>query len=129
MNAAVVSEDGTVRQLGPRADAPGVVTAEDVQDPEKLARFLNDMRREQAAQARRWSPRVLIDRDRAVTSGDTVRIEHGFGSRVLYGVGEWRPATPGDVALFDFDEDSDGDALLLTVGNTGTVTLIVVEVG
>ena len=129
MSTAVVDNDGIVRQLDARADAPVVLSAEDVQDADKLARLLNDARREIADLRRRWEPRRLIFQDRAVTAGADLRLEHGFGGNVLYTVEAWVAGTPGDAPVFEVSDDTDGNALVLEVGNSGTATILVKESG
>lgn len=128
MRAAVVT-DASVRVLDGRGDAPVVITPEEVQRPDVLARLLNELRRGQAETARRWNPRVLVVEDRDLTSGDEWRVEHGFGGRVRWWIADWQPSTPGDVPVFERDAATDANALVLDVGNSGRATLIVMEAG
>lgn len=128
MSTAVLTDDGA-RRLDGRADAPVTITAQDVTDPEKLARLLNDLRRDVAEERRRWKPSEIYRQDLSVTGGDTISIAHGLHGRVRYAVVEWEPDTPGDAPLFDKDDSTDEDTLRLAVGNSGTVTLHVWEAG
>lgn len=129
MSAAVITSDGTVRQLDARAGEPIVVTSEDVQDPEKLARLVQDAHREIASFRRRFAPRMTEFEDLEVTAGDPLRVTHGFGGRVRYWPVDWRPTTPGDAPIFDKNTDTDEDTLVLDVGNAGIVTILVREAG
>jgi hypothetical protein len=129
MSTAIVDVDGNVRQLDARADAPVAVTADEVKDPEKLARLLNDMRRDLANERRRWKPRETIFKDHAATAGTAMRLDHGFGGGVLYTIKSWTADTPGDPATFEISDDSDDSTLVLTPASTGTVTVLVEEAG
>jgi hypothetical protein len=129
VSSAVINSDGDVRQLDTRAGEPIVITSEDVKDDEKLARLLQDALRELAALRRRFAPRMIEFEDQAVTAGQALRVTHNFGGRVRYWPVDWRPTTPGDAPLFDKSTSTDEDTLVLTVGNAGTVTILVREAG
>lgn len=124
-----VFENGKIRQLDGRADAPTVLTSEEVQDPEKLARALNDIRREQAEFRRRWTPRVMFFPDVVVDgSGSTpYRFEHNFGARV-----RWSVVGVHDIGGYDDlreDPSTDENVLVLLSGSATTLTLRIEEAG
>lgn len=127
--AARIAATGKVHQLDRPAEPDELVTEEDVKDPSKLARLLGRMLRDIASVQRRFFPRRVDFEDRTVTSGDVMRLNHGFKARVRYWVVDWRPVTPGDVAAFERNAGTDASTLLLDVGNSGTVTVRVEVAG
>lgn len=129
MSAAKVTSGGVISTLDGRAPSDIVITAQDVADPERLARMVQEQARKLAVLERRWNPKTLDFEGYAVTSGDTLRLEHGFGGRVRWWVIEWIPTTPGDAALFDQDASTGSNVLALDVGNSGTVTIRVEAAG
>lgn len=132
MSAAYVTREGDTTSLDGRAPNPSVVTAEDVQDPEKLARLLEDAHRKIQALERRWNPRVLYFRDLVVDNTLTTQfpLEHKFGGRVNFDVVHWQPANPGDVPQIEPDASATtADTLVLISGAIGTATIRVEEAG
>jgi hypothetical protein len=131
VSTAVVESDGEVRQLDGKAGTPIVVTAEDVQDPAKLARMLQTAMRELAELRRRYNPRVTYLRDVAVTNTGAVlyRFAHGFGGRVNWYVAQWDPASVGTEVRLDQHADTDANTLVLVSGASGRVTVKVEEAG
>jgi hypothetical protein len=127
--AARVDASGRVFQLDRSAEPDEIVTEEDAKDAGKLARILVRVLRDLADIKRRFFPRRIDFEDRAVVSGDVLRLNHGFSARVRYWVVDWRPFTPGDVAVFDRNAGTNAQALLLNVGNSGTVTVRVESAG
>lgn len=127
--AARIARSGRVYQLDRPAEPTELVSEEDAKDTAKLARLLIRILSDLASIKRRFFPRWVDFEDRDVVSGDVMRLTHDFGGRVRYWVVDWRPATPGDVAAFDRNEDTDEKTLLLNVGNTGMVTMRVEAAG
>lgn len=121
--AVRIDASGKVYQLDRAAEPDEVVSAEDAQDAGKLARLLMRLLKDVADIKRRFFPRRITFANRVVTSGDTLRLHHKFGVAVEYWPVKWRPDTPGDVPMFDFSTDTDADVLVLTVGNSGTVSI------
>lgn len=126
---ALIPAVGRVRQLDKQTEPDELVTPEDVQDPNKLAQLLVRILRDVAVMKRRFWPRRIDFEDKAVTSGDVMRLNHGFGGRVRYWVVDWRPTTPGDAALFEYDASTDDKTLCVAVGNSGKVTMRVESAG
>jgi hypothetical protein len=129
VSAAKVTSSGVMTSLDGRAPTDIVITSKDVEDVERLARLVQEQARKLAVLERRWSPRRIDFEGYAVTSGDTLRLEHGFGGRVRWWIVEWTPTTPGDVALFEQDSSTAADVLALDVGNSGTVSIRVEAAG
>lgn len=131
MPAAIVQSDGLVRQLDTRAGEPIVVTSEDVKDPEKLARLLQQALRENAELRRRYAPRVLYFRDQAVTATTTtpIRLTHNFNGKVNWSVVRWGGSAAGSSYGLDEHADTDANTLVLVSGVAGTATIRVEEAG
>lgn len=127
--AARVSGAGRVYQLDRAAEPDEIITEEDVKDAGKLARLLVRVLRDLADIKRRFFPRRIDFEDRAVVSGDVLRLPHGFGARVRYWVVDWRPTTPGDIPVFDRNAGTNASTLMVNVGNSGTVTVRVESAG
>lgn len=128
--AARITSAGRVYQLDRAAEPDEIITEEDAKDAPKLARLLVRILRDLADIKRRFFPRRIDFEDRAVTSGDVLRLTHGFGGRVRWWVVEWQPTTPGDVALFErATSGTNTNTLALAVGNSGTATLRVESAG
>lgn len=129
MSAAYFA-NGKMVQLDSKADTDVVVTPEDVKDPEKLARLLQQALRENAEERRAWKPRRIWFRDISVTTLGSYRLEHRFGGRVNYHVERWVPASTGDAPLLEVVEaQSDANVLTLFASSDGTVTIYVEEAG
>jgi len=133
MSAAYSTADGDLVQLDGKTDGPIVVTPSDVQDPEKLARMLQDALRGVAEQKRLFAPRQrkLYVRDRAVTNGGVLVIEHGFGGRVNFRVERWVPQSVAGTpfAIEVIDSQTDENTITLYSGADGTITICVSEAG
>ena len=122
--AARIDRAGNVYQLDRQAEPDEVVTEEDVQDPNKLARLLMRILKTLAGITRRFYPRRVTFHDRAVTSGDALRLPHGFNARVDWLVVDWVPTTPGDVPIFErVAAATTVNTLVLEVGNSGLVSV------
>jgi hypothetical protein len=127
MSAAYVRSDGTVIQLDGKRAPDAVITAQDVENAEKLARMVQDLARRIAVLERGWGPARLFFRDLAVTSTttDVTRLEHGLGGLVNWSVVRWRPTTPGDAVTVAEHADTDEDTLCIVSGTEGVVSLLV----
>lgn len=127
MSGSVVDIDGRIRQLDAKAGPTHVLTAEDVQDPDKLARALNELRAEQDAFRRRHEPRWREWEDVTVGTG-AYSFEHGFRGRVRWWVVDWLPDSPADMPVLERSSDSTPDTLVLDSACAGVLTLRVEEV-
>lgn len=121
--AARIEASGKVYPLDRPAEPEEIVSEEDAADTGKLARLLMRLLRDAADVRRRFFPRRITFANRVVVSGDTMRLHHKFGVAVEYWPVKWRPATPGDVPVFDYSTDTDANTLVLDVGNSGTVSI------
>lgn len=128
MSAAIVEKDGSIRQLDAKAGEEINVTADDVKDPQLLARMLQTALRELAELKREWRPRRLYFRDLVVDASGTTkyRLTHNFGGKVNYYV-----AAVDSSGWFDVrtHADTDANALVLTSNNNTTITVLVEEAG
>lgn len=129
--SAKVDSDGAVTPLDGRTEPDEVVTAQDVQDPDKLARLLGRILKDIAALKRRWAPRH-IDFELAVTGSatpQTVQLEHGFNGAVRWWVVDW--STGGTVAISAMKNTAltTTKTLVLSVYNAGAMTIRVEEAG
>ena len=131
MPAAIVQNDGVIRQLDTRAGEPIVVTSDDVKDVEKLARLLQQALRENAEIRRRWAPRELFFRDQAVTATNTtkIRLTHNFNGKVNWAVVRWDGSAAGSSYGIDEHADTDANTLVLVSSVAGTATIRVEEAG
>lgn len=129
MSAAIVRRGGTIDRLDGRAASDVNITAKDVEDPERLARLVQEQARRVSDIDGRWRPERVDHEDRAVVSGTPLRLEHGFGGRVRWWIVDWQPTTPGDAALFERASGTDTNTLVLNVGNSGTVSVRVERAG
>lgn len=131
MPAAIVHNDGVIRQLDTRAGEPIVVTSDDVKDMEKLARLLQQALRENAEIRRRWAPRELFFRDQAVTATTTtkIRLTHNFNGKVNWAVVRWDGSAAGSSFGIDEHADTDANTLVLVSSVAGTATVRVWEAG
>jgi len=121
--ASRVDKAGNVFSLDRPSEPDERVTEEDVKDADKLARLLMRLLKDVASIKRRFFPRRVDFEDRAVTSGDALRLPHGFRARVRWWVVDWVPTTPGDVPLFEKSTATDLRTLVLDVGNSGVVSV------
>lgn len=131
MSAAIIESSGTVRPLDARAGEQINVTADDVKDPDKLARLLQQALRENAEMRRRWAPRELYFRDQAVTATTTtkIRLTHGFGGKVNWTVVRWDGSAAGSSYGIDEHSDTDANTLVIVSSVAGTATIRVWEAG
>jgi len=128
--SALAFTDGTVRQLDRATEADARVTAADVQDPETLARMLQELRKDVARLRGQWTPRSVTFVD-VVTTGSggtpqTLRFPHGFGGRVWYSV----VSSSGAAMRLDYSSaSSTNDVLILSSYSAGTFSLRIEEMG
>ena len=119
--------------LDGRAPSNIVVTSKDVQDPERLARMVQELAREVVHLKRTWTPSRMYFRDRTVTATNTTKIlfHHGFGGRVNWWVARWDslPAAAGAPYGLDEHADSDANTLVLVSSVAGVVTICVEAAG
>jgi hypothetical protein len=126
---AVIDSAGLVRRLDRLPDSDERTTASDVQDPEKLARLVQDLRKRVTILERRHAPRWRDFEDVTVsTAGATVQLEHRFGTRVRFHVVDWTSAT-GAPDLRKDTTNTDADTLVLASYVAGTATVRVEEAG
>ncbi len=127
--SAYVANDGKVTKLDGRKEPDEVVTPDDVQDPKKLAELLARALREVTELKRRWAPRRMVFRDLVVNGGamtpDTVRLQHGFGGRVVW----WVCDTDFDAPRIRYNDATTEDVLVLKVYDGGTLSICVEEAG
>jgi hypothetical protein len=90
VSAANVTSSGVISTLDGRAPSDIVITAKDVADPERLARMVQEQARKLAILERRWNPKRLDFVDYAVSGATDIRLDHGFGGRVRWWIGQWR---------------------------------------
>lgn len=135
MSHAVIDAAGRMRQLDKPAQAEQVTAPKDVQDPETLARLVQQLRTEVATLRRAFSPRRL-DFDRVTTTGtsiapQTVRFPHGFNGRVRYWPVGWESAGTVQLGIIERTDASGTDAntLVLYVYSAGVLSLRVEEAG
>ncbi len=127
MPTAFVTSDSAMVPLDGKAPSQIIVTPKDVQDPEKLARQLQDALNSIAELKRAWQPRRLYVRDVPVTTLGSYRFEHRFGGRVNWWVVMWVPDSSGNGFAFELDPSSDDDTLVLFSGQDGTATICIEE--
>lgn len=133
MSHAVIDSTGTVRKLDGPAKADQVITSRDVQDPEVLARLVQELRGEVATLRRAWSPGV-IDFERVTTTGtsmspQTLRFEHGFGGRVRYWPIGWESSGGVALALIEDTASTTANTLVLYCYSAGVLSLRVESAG
>jgi hypothetical protein len=135
MSSALVEENGRTRQLDKPAQAEQVTTAEDVQDPETLARLVQQLRTEVATLKRAFSPK-RIDFDRvSVTGGavipQAVSFQHGLNGRVRWWVIGWESSVADKLDIIERASNpaSTATTLVLNVYATGRLSLRIEEVG
>jgi hypothetical protein len=117
-----------VQQLDKLPEPDEVITPEDVQDVDRVARLFARILRDIARLTRAWKPRRVDYEDRSVDSTGTTkyRLEHRFGGRV-----RWWPVGWSGAAAPALSEhaDSDTNTLVLTSTSAGTVTIRIEEAG
>lgn len=123
-------ENGRMVQLDRKAEPRQAVTVADVQDPERLARLLNELRDGVDAERSRFKPRKIDFVDIPVdNSGDsTVRLAHHFGGRVWWYVIAWKGASFSPFLVGPSTLSTD-NVLVLGSLVTGTATIRVEEAG
>lgn len=127
--SARITSSGKVYQLDRAAEPEEVVTEADAKDTTKLSRLLMRILKDVATLKRRFVPRRIDFEDREVLSGDIIRLDHDFRSRVRWWVVDWDADTPGDIDLFVWQSTSTTRTLVLLASNSGTVTIRVEEAG
>jgi len=129
VSAALVLPSGAVRQLDRPAEADARVTSEDVQDAEKLARMVQELRKSVTRLERAWAPRVMVYQDVTTTgsggSPETLRFAHQMGGRVWYSV----VSSSGAAMRLDQSTATTNDVLVLTSYSAGTFSLRVEQAG
>lgn len=128
--SVVVEADGARRQLDNKSAPPVSVTAEDAGDPEKLARMLEQVMRDNAELRRRFAPRFVEFRGIGTDGSGTtkIRLFHGFGGPVRYWPTEAVNFGSGGPSL-ETHPDTDVNTLVLVAYGVGTVTIRVEESG
>lgn len=131
MPAAVVRKTGAVRSLEGRASPTQRLTSEQVQDPERLTREVNELRETAAKQERRHDPRRIDFEDISVDGTGTTqfRLAHGFGGRVRWWPVDWSGSGGLGGAACERHEATDANTLVLVSYVPGTVTVRVEEAG
>lgn len=117
---ATISAAGLVRREAKRLP-DRTTTAEDVKDPEKLARALQALHVASVSTAER---RELVFEDQAVGSGGAlVRLPHNFGGRVYWSVRDWQSTAGGVAPVLERDDATTDDELVLASAVAGTATI------
>ena len=130
MSAADIESDGTVKQLDARAQPETVVTAEDVQDAERLARMVQVIVAHVRALERPWAPRRIAFKDVTCgTSGATITLHHGFGSAVRWWVVDWQISGASGAPILQRYTGTDENTLVLWSDKAGVATIRVEEAG
>lgn len=126
---SAVFASGKVRQLDKLSRPDDQITEEQVKDPERLSRMMQDILRNIAKLQRRWSPRFAEHEDVQVDGTGTTkyRFAHRFGKRVRWWPVDWADATGG--AQLVEHSDTDENTLVLVSYEAGTVTLRIEEAG
>lgn len=127
--SAVYPKDSKVRQLDRPAQPDEQITEEQVADPKRLSRLLNDLRTDTNAQKRRWQPSFIEHEDVAVNGTGTTkyRFPHKLGMRVRWWPVDWTGATAGPRLVKH--ADTDADTLVLVSYTSGTLTLRIEKAG
>lgn len=127
--SAIVKLDGTVRQLGGRAEPDEIVEAEDATDVDRLTRLLTRVLKKLAELGRAKAPTFLDFEDVAIDGTGTTlyRFVHNFGTRVRWWAVDWSGAT--EAVRLVRQASSDANVLVLVSYEAGTVTLRVEAVG
>jgi hypothetical protein len=124
---STVSSSGVVRKAAVSAPRQ-VITSLDVQDPEKLARTLQEQRRD--LDALDAPKREIVYEDVAVGSaGALVTLTHNFGGRVLWSVEDWTSTAGGATHILEKSTTTTADALVLASSVAGTATIRIEAAG
>ncbi len=126
---AKVDASGRVMPLGPRPAPDLSVTADDVKDASKLARFVGKLYADVAALRARWYPRSVDFEDIVVTVGNDKALHHGFNARVRWWVVDWVSTGGGSATQFETQNTTDANTLVLYSGESGVATIRVEEAG
>lgn len=131
MSSARVDSAGTVTQLGPRVVQQETFTAEDAEDPEKVARAINDLRAKETKRSSDWRPREMEFEDIVVTGDGVTKtpLAHGFGGRVRYWIVDVAPGSGGAPDLERHADTDDNTLVLISWVNPATITILVREAG
>lgn len=129
MSAAKIDSAGKVVQLGPKPTPEETVTAEDVQDPAKLAKLATRILAALANLRRQWAPGRLDFEDLACDgAGAALTLQHNFAGRVRWWVTDWTSGSSACPILIRGTETT-ADTLVLYSYQAGTATLRVEESG
>ncbi len=131
MSAVVVERSGDTRGLDGRVGEPVTVVPEDVADAARLARMIQDMRRELAELRRRWQFRPRFIKDVAVDDTGTTpyTFRHGLAGPVFWWPVKWVPTVAGTEVRLSQDPATDENTLVLVSGAEGTVSICIVGEG
>ncbi len=126
MSRAKILRDRKVVQLDRPAQARQTITAEDVQDPEKLARILNELRGGLDEERRAFKPRVLDFEDIAfdATGVTKYRFDHNFNGRIRW----WVVEQDDNPSLSEHSSSTANTLVLVSSFNT-TCTIRIEEAG
>jgi hypothetical protein len=126
-------ENSKMTQLDRKAEARQIITPEDVQDPERLARILNELRESADEERRRFKPSWVDFANIAVVASTTYRFEHRLAGRVKWWIADWQPTNVGAnpyAEFFRVATSTDNVLVLLTSSVTaGTCTVHIEEAG
>lgn len=124
---AVIDSAGLVRKVATKAPRQ-VITSTDVQDPEKLARALQDARKELDALDR--PRREMVYEDVATgAAGALLKLPHNFGARVRWHVVDWASTAGGAAPVLEKSTTTDDDTLVLASYVAGTASIRIEEAG
>lgn len=117
---ATVSSNGVVtRALKQIPDR--TTTAEDVKDPEKLARTVQELRASALGEAER---KELTFHDVSVsTAGALVKLPHNFGGRVHWSLVDWASTVGGAAPILEKSTTTDDNTLVLASYVAGTASI------
>lgn len=120
---ARIDVDGKIYQLNPKRTVSRVISEEFLAEPANLARALNDHEGSIAALQRRRSATFTDFEDIPLgTLGETVALNHGYGSRVRWWLVDWESA--GTTApIVKRDSTTDESTLVLASYVAGTATI------
>jgi len=121
--SATVRSDGTVIQHIGRSAELEQVTAEDVKDPERLARALNAIQVEVARNAAATAQEWVEFEDVSSSLGTNISIRHNLGGRVRWAVVQWEPTSANGYNPFEQHADTDANNLVLSCNEDGTATV------
>ncbi len=129
MSWAVIPSGGAPRTLDARQQADATTTADDVQDPQKLARLVQELRADVAMLKGSWRPDVVEFQDVTVGAGGApVSLRHAMGGRVRWYAVAFQ-SLGGGWASLERDPSSTNDTLTLLSYVDGTVTVRVERAG